>query len=172
MTESLRATLLVPDTDADASPIPWEEVRRRVSEASGYWFATTSAAGRPHVRPVLAVWVDGAAHLATAPAAAKTAHLAGDRRCSLTCRADDADLVVEGTATRVTGSDDVERVAAAYASKYGWAPSVRDDLLVGTDGAPTAGSPPYEVYRIDLDRAYAFGTDGDLGPRSTRWQRG
>ncbi|KAA1418262.1 pyridoxamine 5'-phosphate oxidase family protein [Mumia zhuanghuii] len=171
MTEPLRATLLALDADADASPIPWEDIRRRFSEASGYWFATTSAAGRPHVRPVLAVWVDGAAHVASAPAAAKTAHLAADGRCSLTCQADDADLVVEGVAERVSGSGDVERVAAAYASKYGWAPAVHDGLLVGADGAPTAGPPPYEVYRIDLDRAYAFGTDGDLGPRSTRWQR-
>ncbi len=40
--------------------LPWEVVRDVLKDTRLYWLATMHPAGRPHVRPVLAVWVDGA----------------------------------------------------------------------------------------------------------------
>ena len=37
----------------------WEHVTELLRGALDYWIATTSADGRPHVRPVWAVWIDG-----------------------------------------------------------------------------------------------------------------
>jgi Pyridoxamine 5'-phosphate oxidase len=42
----------------DASATAWAEGRRRLAEGDTYWLATVRPDGRPHVMPVLAVWVD------------------------------------------------------------------------------------------------------------------
>jgi hypothetical protein len=62
---------LVP-ADADAV-IPWGEARDRLASSQLHWFATVRPGGRPHVRPVLAVWVDGALYSTTNPGAARDA---------------------------------------------------------------------------------------------------
>jgi len=40
--------------------LPWQEGRQRIADARYYWLSTTHSSGRPHVRPVLGVWVGGA----------------------------------------------------------------------------------------------------------------
>ena len=40
--------------------LPWEVVRDVLKDTRLYWLATVHPTGRPHVRPVLAVWLDGA----------------------------------------------------------------------------------------------------------------
>jgi len=40
--------------------LPWEFVRGIRGDARLYWLATVHPAGRPRVRPVLAVWLDSA----------------------------------------------------------------------------------------------------------------
>jgi hypothetical protein len=57
---------------------------------------------------------------------------------------DPFDLVVEGTAAKVSDEARLRRVAEVYMTKYGWPVSVRDRAFYG-DGAPTEGPPPYEV---------------------------
>ena len=37
--------------------LPWEQVRAVLADTRLYWLATVHPTGRPHVRPVLAVWV-------------------------------------------------------------------------------------------------------------------
>jgi len=61
-------------------------------------------------------------------------------------------------------------VADAYASKYEWHVTVRDGVFDAEHGAPTAGPPPYTVYRITPSTVYAFGTDETFASRSTRWR--
>ena len=161
-----RATLL---TDQDAEPIPWSTGLARLSEARFYWLATSTPDGRPHVRPVLAVWVDGAMHTTSHPEARKAINLAHEARCSLTVTTDGMDVAYEGRARRLTDHDDLERLSAAYLEKYGWPTTVVGDAFDAPYGAPTAGPPPYEPYRVEPTAVYAFGTDDELGPRSTRW---
>jgi hypothetical protein len=79
--------------------------------------------------------------------------------------------VVEGPAAWVTDRQVLERVAAAYDDKYGWPVTITDDNLFDAPyGAPTAGVPPYRAYEISPRVVYAFGTDNDLGVRSTRFR--
>ena len=46
---------------------------------------------------------------------------------------------------------------------------VDGDVLIAPYGAPTAGPPPYEVFRIDPATVHAIGTDAPFIGRSTRW---
>jgi pyridoxine/pyridoxamine 5'-phosphate oxidase len=64
--------------------IPWEEAREHLVTSDSYWFATTRPDGRPHVRPVLGVWVDGVLHTTSNPNARKARNLAGNPRCAVT----------------------------------------------------------------------------------------
>jgi nitroimidazol reductase NimA-like FMN-containing flavoprotein (pyridoxamine 5'-phosphate oxidase superfamily) len=162
------AQLLIP-ANAGAPVIPWAEARSRLAEAFTYWLATVHPDGRPQIRPVLAVWVAGALHTTTSPAARKGRNLAGNPRCSLAVHGDGLDLVVEGTMAKVTDQARLHPVAEAYATKYGWPVSVRGGAF-HAEGAPTAGPPPYAVYQVIPVVVFGFGTEDDrYGPRSTRW---
>jgi nitroimidazol reductase NimA-like FMN-containing flavoprotein (pyridoxamine 5'-phosphate oxidase superfamily) len=151
----------------DAAPTPWAAARGRLEEASTYWLATVRPDGRPHVMPVLAVWLDGALHFSTGETSRKGKNLARDPRCVITVGSHALDLVVEGEAAKVSDEANLHRVAAVYASKYDWHVTVRDGAFYA-DGAPTAGPPPYEVYEVIPTRVFGFGTDERFGP--TRWR--
>lgn len=44
----------------DATPTPWAVARGHLEKAEIYWLSTVRPDGRPHVTPVVAVWLDGA----------------------------------------------------------------------------------------------------------------
>jgi hypothetical protein len=155
---------------ADGSVMAWAEALVPLAEARFYWLATVGPGGGPHIRPVLAVWVDGSMYSTTGPTTRKGRNLAADGRCSLTVRADILDIVLDGLATRVTDLDALETVAEAYRSKYGWPVTLQDGAFDAPYGAPTAGPPPYVAYRIRPGTVFAFGTDDTAAPRSTRWR--
>jgi nitroimidazol reductase NimA-like FMN-containing flavoprotein (pyridoxamine 5'-phosphate oxidase superfamily) len=165
--EPLSAEPLTADA---ATVIPWAEARTRLAEARFYWLATVHPDGRPHVRPVLAVWVDGALHSTTNPTARKGRNLARDSRCAITVRSEGLDLVVEGEAAKVSDEAKLQRVADAYVAKYEWPVTVREGAFDAEYGAPAAGPPPYEVYEVTPSVVFGFGTDETLAPRTTRWQ--
>jgi hypothetical protein len=142
----------------------------RLTEADSYWLVTIHPTGRPHVRPVLAVVVGATPHVVMNLATRKAGNLAREPRCALTAPTEGLDLVIEGTAHHITDDPALEQVAGVYNSKYDWPVHPRDGALHGADGAPTAGPPPYQVYRITPRRAFGFGTTETLGPRSTRWR--
>jgi nitroimidazol reductase NimA-like FMN-containing flavoprotein (pyridoxamine 5'-phosphate oxidase superfamily) len=150
-------------------PLPsWPEVRRRLAEGGTYWLATVRPDGRPHVVPVLAVWLDGALHFSSSPSARKAKNLASSPHCALTLAGPALDLVVEGEATKVRDDATLHRLAEAYATKYQWQVAVRDGAFFG-DGAPTAGPPPYEVYELTPAAAFSFGTDATFGAACWRF---
>jgi len=147
---------------------PWAEARGHLEEAGTYWLATVRPDGRPHVMPVLAVWVDGALHFSASPTSRKAKNLARDAHCVITAGSRALDLVVEGEAAQVRNEARLHRVAGAYASKYDWHVTVRDGAFYA-DGAPTAGPPPYEVYEVTPTMALGFPTEeGTFSP--TRWR--
>ena len=152
------------------TPLPWEDARSALAGAQFSWLATTHPSGRPHVRPVLTVWWDGALFTTSAPAARKARNLAAEVHCSVTVRTDELDVVLEGTAERVVDPATLQSVRDFYEAKYGWPPTVRDGAFDAPYGAPTAGRPPYHVYRIEPQVVFAFGTADATGPRSTRWR--
>jgi hypothetical protein len=116
----------------DATAMPWAEATRRLTEegrTSTFWLATARSDGRPHVRPVLAVWVDDALHFAASATTHKAKNLARDSHCAVTLGSGDLDIVVEGEATKVRDEGRLRRVAEAYASTYDWHVTVRDGAL-------------------------------------------
>lgn len=151
----------------DATVTPWAEGCRRLAQGDFYWLATVRPDGRPHVVPLLAVWLEDALYFSTSATSRKARNLAHESHCVITTACDDAHLVVEGAAARVRDEATLQRVAAMYAAKYGWHVSMRDGAFYA-DGAPTAGPPPYEVYRVTPTLIFGFGTDASFA--ATRWR--
>src|SRR6185437_6877631 len=118
-----------------AAPIPWERVRDRLNqgltqapETGGpnrhtCWLTTIGADGRPHVRPLGALWLEGTFFFNTGAGTRKARDLAHNPNCVLTVATHEFDLVFEGTATIVTDPAKAERVAAAYRAQ-GWEATV------------------------------------------------
>lgn len=106
-----------------ATPTLWAEGRERLEKAEVYWISTVRPDGRPHVTPLLAVWLDGALYFCTGPDERKAKNLGRNSHCVLTtgCNAlgEGLDLMVEGDAVRLTDDTRLRRVADAYLSKYG-----------------------------------------------------
>ena len=150
-----------------ATATPWTEARRRLAEADWYWLATVRPDGRPHVMPLLAVWLDGALYFCTGTTTRKAKNLARQAYCVIATASGDAHLVVEGEAARVRDEATLQRVAGVYAAKYDWQVAVRDGAFYA-DGAPTAGPPPYDVYAVFPTLVFGFGTDELFSP--TRWR--
>src|SRR5581483_5227595 len=80
----------------------------------------------------------------------KAKNVARDPRCSIAVSVRDADVVVEGEATRVTDPDAVARLAKAWADQG--CPAEPDESGSGITApfnAPSQGKPPWNVYRIE-----------------------
>ncbi len=153
----------------DERPVPWEEAAEHLAAADTFWLATARPDGHPHVRPILAVWVDDALHFVSSTTSRTWANLARNPPCSISTGTPGLDLVVEGDAVRVTDDARLRRVADAYESRYGWPVAIRDGAF-HAEGAPTAGPPPFHIFALLATKAYGFGTDEHFDDRSTRWR--
>ena len=133
------------------------------------WLATINPDGSPHVTGIGALWADGCWWLETGKDTRKGKNLARDPRCTLSVAAQEFDLVVEGEATLVTDAATVAGLAARWAAE-GW-PVRADDTgmaLTAEYSAPSAGPPPWHVYRLTPRTATAVGTVDPGG--ATRWR--
>jgi nitroimidazol reductase NimA-like FMN-containing flavoprotein (pyridoxamine 5'-phosphate oxidase superfamily) len=116
----------------DANPTAWEDVRRELERAQVYWLSTVRADGRPHVTPLIALWLDDLLYFTTGPTEQKAKNIAQNQHCVVTTGANaidrGLDVVVEGDAVRVTDDRELGRVAEAYETKYGsdWHFDVKD----------------------------------------------
>src|SRR3954454_23137489 len=123
------------------------------------WLTTLDADGSPHVTGVGALWVDGAWWFETGRSTRKARNLARDPRCTLAVATHEFDLVVAGTADVVTEPDTVAAMAGRWAAD-GWPCRVDDSgtALTAEFSAPSAGPPPWHVYRITPVSATALAT--------------
>jgi hypothetical protein len=168
----------IPANKDYGEPIPWDEGRGRLAEMPSYTLTTLNADGTPHVRPLLAVWLDGAVFFSSKETSRKGRNLARDGRCTLSGWSGEPrplDIVVEGKASRVTDEAMLRRIAAVYDSKYGWKVEVRNGRFDAEYGAPTAGPPPYSIYELTPALIYGFpgvgGADDTADPLTpTRWR--
>ena len=164
------AQMIATSASDGTMPINWDEAARLFAAERSYWVATTSDDGRPHVRPVLAVWIDGRVCSTTSPAARKGRNLTSSPSAAFTARVPTMDIVVEGPITWVEDSRRLQLIGEAYQDKYGWPVTVAGSAFDAPYAAPTAGHPPYRAYELAPAVAYAFGTDNNLGERSTRFR--
>jgi general stress protein 26 len=156
-------------SSAGANPIDWAQARSRLEDAKVYWLVTVRPDGRPHVTPLVSVWLDGALFFCTGETERKARNLVRNSHCILLtgCNAlnDGVDLVVEGDATRVTDNARLQSIADAYETKYGsdWHFDVRDGAFHHDPG-------PALVYEVAPSTAFGFGKGEQFS--QTRWRFG
>jgi general stress protein 26 len=154
-----------------ARPTAWPEARKQLEGAELYWLTTVRTDGRPHVTPLIAVWLGGAMHFCTGASEQKAKNLEHNRHCILTTGrnslTEGLDLVVEGDAVRVTDEAKLRKIAAAYESKYGrkWHFDVRDRAFVHEDGGKEHVALVFEV-----NPAKALGFRKGEPYSQTRWR--
>jgi general stress protein 26 len=109
-------------SDPGASATSWSDVRRMIEAAELFWITTVRRDGRPHVTPLPAVWHAGALYFCTGAGEQKGVNLARNGNCALTTGNNawksGLDVVIEGTAQRVSDEVLLRRLAAAWESKY------------------------------------------------------
>jgi nitroimidazol reductase NimA-like FMN-containing flavoprotein (pyridoxamine 5'-phosphate oxidase superfamily) len=141
--------------DEGATATRWPEARKRLEDAELFWVTTVRPDGRPHVTPLLALWLDDALYFCTGPEEQKAKNIAGNPHCILmtgrNALHEGMDLVVEGDAVNVHDDAELQRIADAYVSKYGteWRFEVRD-------GAFHHGPGEAWVFEVAPAAAYAF----------------
>ncbi len=150
----------------DAAPTPWAQARERLANAEVYWLSTVRPDGRPHVTPLIAVWLDDALHFCTGPSERKARNLAHNAHVTIAtgCNAlnEGLDLVVEGDAVAVSDEGKLQRLADLYAAKYeGWHFTVRDGAFYGDGGRAL-------VFEIAPATVFGFGKGEQFS--QTRWR--
>jgi nitroimidazol reductase NimA-like FMN-containing flavoprotein (pyridoxamine 5'-phosphate oxidase superfamily) len=152
--------------DASATAPPWKDIEDVLTNAQLYWIITVRADGRPHAVPLVGVWFDGAFAFCTGSEEQKQRNLDANRHVAVTTGTTGVngwdtgkDVVVEGTAARVTESDALQALADAWFAKYGedWKFEVRDQEFVelSHSGGSTGGGA--RVYRVTPAKVIAFG---------------
>jgi hypothetical protein len=115
-----------------------------------------------------ALWVDGDIYLVSGPTTQKSRDLAANPACSLAVSLQGMDLVLDGEAARVTDRPTLETVAAAYREVGGWPAEVEGEAFTAPYSAPSAGPPPWYVYRFTFHTA--VGVAGAEPHGATRWR--
>ena len=155
-------------------PIAWERAEGQLEGRAfhggegTYWLSTACPDGRPHAAGILGVWSEGALYFASGASTLKSRNLQADSRCAVSASLGDLDLVIEGTARRVTDSATLERIAAEFV-KRGWPTTVDGDTLTAAWGAPSA-PPPWHLYAVTPSVAFGVGTAAV--PGAARWTFG
>jgi predicted pyridoxine 5'-phosphate oxidase superfamily flavin-nucleotide-binding protein len=116
----------------------WAEVVDVLSKSEMFWLSTVRRDGRPHVTPLPAIWLDGALHFCAGDTEQKARNLESNPGCILTTGTNQLrsglDVVVEGTAARVTDQARLQRLAALWKSKLDWQFEVADGAFRDPDG--------------------------------------
>jgi hypothetical protein len=128
---------------------------------------TTRPDGRPHAASIGALWFDDAFYFTSGAGTRKSRNLVANPGCTLTARLTGIDLVVEGEVRQVTDISTLEQVAALY-REGGWPAEVEGDAFVAPFSAPSAGPPPWNLYRVDHHTIFGVATAKPDG--ATRWR--
>jgi hypothetical protein len=151
--------------------LPWSRARDLLARQpldghAGFFLGTARPDGTPHAAGVGVAWHDGDMYLTSGPRARKARNLAANPRCTLSASLDGIDVVLEGEAQRVTDAATLERIAALY-REGGWPVQVDGDALTAPFSAPSAGPPPWHLYRFTFHTVFGVATAEPHG--GTRW---
>jgi general stress protein 26 len=168
MTATLPATNLDRRfSSSDAQPTPWTEAVQSLEQAEVYWISTVRPDGRPHVTPMIGLWLDGALIFTTGETEQKARNLEANPHVVITtgCNAlgEGLDVVIEGDAVRITDNARLQRIADAYATTYeGWHFDVHDGAFLNDAGATAL------VFAVVPVKAFGFGKGEPFS--QTRWR--
>jgi general stress protein 26 len=143
-------------SDSDTVATEWDETRRALEAAELFWICTVRADGRPHLTPLVAVWLDDALYFCTGETEQKFLNLRGNASILLVtgCNSWDhgLDVSVEGTAVPVTDDDLLWRLAQEWAGKWDgqWQWDVRDGSFYHKGGGAAF------VFRVAPSKVLAF----------------
>ena len=132
---------IVDKLDAGSAPEPGAHNSRTT------WLSTVNEDGSAHLTAVGAMWHDGTYWFQTGSGTRKHRNVERDPRCSIAVSILDADVVVEGEASRITDTAELTRIAKLYADQ-GWPAEQSGDGITAPFNAPAQGPPPWHVYRI------------------------
>jgi hypothetical protein len=152
-------------------PMDWASIEARLEQGitmapdtggpnrHSCWLATINPDGSPHVNGIGAQWEDGAWWFETGEQNRKARNVARDPRCALSLAVHEFDLVVDGTAEKITDPATVAKMAEVWAAG-GWPCRVDESgtALTADFSAPSAGPPPWHVYKMTVRQATALGT--------------
>jgi Pyridoxamine 5'-phosphate oxidase len=155
-----------------AGAMPWS----RALEALGTgalaahvpcFLGTVRPDGRPHAAGIGVAELDGDLYFTSGPRTRKARNLAVNAACTVAVGLEGIDLVLEGRADRVAEAATLERAAALYRDD-GWPARVEGDALTAPFSAPSAGAPPWHLYRFAFHTAIGVATAEPHG--ATRWR--
>jgi general stress protein 26 len=156
MTDTPATELDARFSDPDAVATGWDETRRALESAELFWICTVRHDGRPHVTPLVAVWLDGAIHFSTGADEQKALNLDRNPHVILMTGCNSwergLDVMVEGDAVKVTEEAVLRRLAEAWARKWDgrWRYEARDGALHHDRGAAI-------VFSVAPAKVLAFG---------------
>jgi hypothetical protein len=151
--------------------MPWSRAQEAVGSGPlgpdvPAFLGTVRPNGRPHSAGVGLAEHDGHIYFTSGPGARKARNLAENPACTLSLRLPGIDLILEGEAERVLDPSTIDQVAAVYRDG-GW-PAERDgDALTAPYSAQSAGPPPWQLYRLNVRRAFGVGLREPHG--ASRW---
>jgi hypothetical protein len=152
--------------------LEWTRARDELASGPGQpgnisFLCTTRTDGRPHAANVGAIWIDGDIYFTSGPETQKSKNLAANPAAAYAIKAEGLDLILNGEVSRVTDPAMLETAAAKYRSA-GWPAEVEGDAVTAPFSAPSAGPPPWNLYRFRFDSVVGVGTVEPFG--ATRWR--
>jgi nitroimidazol reductase NimA-like FMN-containing flavoprotein (pyridoxamine 5'-phosphate oxidase superfamily) len=152
--------------------LPWERAHAELVKGSTgpdmtHFLGTVGADGRPHVAGVGAAWLDGDLYFTSNLNARKARNLAANPACTIAVKVTGLDVTLTGTAELMTDAATLEQIAKIYRDG-GWPAEVAGDALTAPFSAPSAGPPPWHVFRFTFDTIVAVATAEPWG--AMRWQ--
>jgi general stress protein 26 len=105
-----------------ASATSWEQTRSILEDAELSWISTVRRDGRPHVSPVVTVWMDETLYFTSGPDEQKVRNLDHNPAVVVTTGANDweggTDVTVEGLVRRVVAHDLLEHLATKWSGRW------------------------------------------------------
>ena len=154
-----------------SAELPWSRPRdllaASASANTSFFLGTVRPDGRPHAAAVGALWHDGDLYIVSGAETRKSRNLAANLACTISVGLEGIDLILEGQASRITDQPTLEAVARLY-RETGWPAQVEGDAFTAPYSAPSAGPPPWYLYRLVLHTAFGVATAEPHG--ATRWR--
>ena len=155
-------------------PLEWRRARDLLAASTNrvdipFFLGTAGPDGRPHSAGIGALWNEGDFFIVSGPHTRKSRDLATNPSCTISARLEGMDLVFDGEAARVVDKPTLERAAALF-REGGWPAEVDGDSFTAPYSAPSAGPPPWYLYRFVVRTAVGVASAEPHG--ATRWTFG